>query len=77
MAVTPSYHGLLRLCLLHTVSCPVTSSELKSLDIRDLEVRIELLLFHIPLEWLGSPCLQPDFTLENTVQYLALIIYSS
>lgn len=39
----------------HTVSCPVTSSELMSLDIRDLGVRVQKLLFQTPCEQLDSP----------------------
>lgn len=79
----PSYCGStllwtpLKSFLLYTVSCPITYSELQSLDIRDLEARVQQLLFQTPFGWLRSPCLHPDFTLENTVQYFPLIIYSS
>lgn len=76
-SVLPVVDSFEALCFAHTVSCPVTSSELKSLDRRDLEARVQQLLFQTPFGWCGSPWLHPDFTLENTVQYLPLIIYSS
>lgn len=76
-SVLPTVDSFEALCFAYTVSCPVTSSELKSLDIKDLEARVQQLLFQIPFGWCGSPCLHPDFTLENTVQYFPLIIYSS
>lgn len=77
-AVVPSYCDSFKIpSFAQTVSCPVSSSELKSLDIRDLEAPVQQFLFQPPLGWLGRPSLQPDFTLENTVQYRLLIIYSS
>lgn len=54
-----------------------TSSELTSLDRRDFEAGVQQLLFQIPFGWLSGPSLPPDFSLENIVQYLPLIIYSS
>lgn len=68
-AVVPSYCDSSKiLSFAQTISCPVSSFELKSLDIRDLEARVQQFLFQPPFGWLGSPSLQPDFTLENTVQ---------
>lgn len=75
--VTPSCYSLPWSSFFCTVSCPVTSSELKSLDRRDFKAQVQQLLFQIPFGWLSSPSLPPDFSLGNTVQYLPLIIYSS
>lgn len=75
--VLPTVDSFEELSFVHTVSCSITSSMLKSLDIRGLEARVQQLLFQTPFGWLRSSCLHPDFTLENTVQYFPLIIYSS
>lgn len=75
-SVLPAVDAFEELSFVHTVSRPITSSKLKSLDIRDLEARVQQ-LFQTPFGWLRSSCLHPDFTLENTVQYFPLIIYSS
>lgn len=53
--VTPSCYSLPWSSFFCTVSCPVTSSELKSLDRRDFKARVQQLLFQIPFGRLSSP----------------------
>lgn len=51
----PAVDSLEVLSFAHTVSCPVTSSELRSLDIRDLGAWVQQLLFQTPCGQLDSP----------------------
>lgn len=54
-SLLPTVDSFELLSFAQTVSCPVTSSELKSLDIRDVEARVQQFLFQPPFGWLGSP----------------------
>lgn len=75
-SVLPTVGSFEALPFAHTVSCPSTSSVLKSLEIRDLEARAQQLLLQACLDGSAAPLCILISTLENTVQY-PVIIYSS
>lgn len=76
-SVLPTAGSFEALPFAHTVPCPSTSSAPKSLETKDLEARAQQLLLQARLDGSAAPLCILISTLENTVQYFPVIIYSS